>query len=503
MKGFMHIIEILLIAILVFFAFMQFAMIPEISGDWAQAKLQILSGDIVSAFEARGVDWFNATELEQEFNATLPENVLYSVRLQNVIKPRIKVACLCNDSSFQTVQGMLSPGWFVINGVNTSFELVQLSDPANAFSIDNDAVIVYGSRDLSGSYSAVRNFLGYGKGIVEVSDRPGSDAVQRDFFGLSSGARTSDGSEIMFSASSAQGGSETGQVFEYFSHIPLFSDSFNNLDQWAGDGSVSATGNPAPSVRLSGNGCASMDRFMYTRYFSSFEGGEIDFDVYLPAGSSLLVAFGRGGGYDYLASLSANQTSGYDSFYRRSPLQAIGTNTSHLTAPSKWSHVKIAANSTEIALYNDGKKVAAAAPSGLTQSNITLFSRCGDAYVDNVRVTYDRREFASFLSNENTTQVDNDQGRILLVQKGTSLPACIIDYNIEGAGNGRTAWLSAGQANEDYKTLVKALVSWAAGDEYWTIKANIRNPVSSYIHKPLGGEMMQNAKVIVELGYLY
>jgi hypothetical protein len=508
MKGFMHVVEILLVIVLVFLAFAEFAAIPTISEEWSKTKLQIMANDVLRAFEAKGVDWFDRAALEAEFNKTLSENIIYSVTLKNVIKPEIKIGCLCNDTDFARVQAILSPGWFAINGINTSFELVQITDANKTFSLDFDVALIYGYRDLSGYYYyPLRNFLGYDKGVVEISDQPAIDNVQKSIFGLNASPIPSDDSGIIFSPSSLETGRETNKIHDYFSHIPSFYDSFENLDQWAGSGSVSqGTGNPAPSANISGNGCFSDSNFMYTKYFGSFKTGEIDFDVYLTSGSSLFMAFGKSADYDYLASLSSNLSSGYDAFYQRPPLQAMGTNASHLSEAAKWHHIKIAADAGGLALYDNGEKVASAQAANLLPSNITLYNKCGDAYVDNARVTYSETEFGNFLNQENTTQLNNDPNKILLVQKvqkGTGLPACVINYNIEGIGRGRTAWVSNAPAADDYGTLVKALVAWAAGNEYRVIKADIKNPVSSYIYKSLGNEMMQNAKITLELGYLY
>lgn len=63
-KGFMHIVEVLLIIVLVFFVFTQFASIPSISDEWSRTKLSTLAGDALKTLEAKGVDWFNGTQIE-------------------------------------------------------------------------------------------------------------------------------------------------------------------------------------------------------------------------------------------------------------------------------------------------------------------------------------------------------------------------------------------------------------------------------------------------------
>ena len=85
MKGFMHIVEILLVAVLVFMAFSQFAAIPEISEDWAGIKLSTMSSDIIRTLDAKGINWFNKTELDFELNRTVPGNMIYSVVLENIM----------------------------------------------------------------------------------------------------------------------------------------------------------------------------------------------------------------------------------------------------------------------------------------------------------------------------------------------------------------------------------------------------------------------------------
>ena len=512
MKGFMHIVEILMVVVLLFLVFSQFAAIPGISGDWSETKLSLMAHDILTTFEKKDVSWFNQSSLAKEFNGTLPANVIYSVTLQNVLKPKIKIGCLCTDSEYAAVKNILTPDSFVINGMNTSFEVVRVDGVNELFSLDFDVALVYGHHQdyegLAGNPMPLRRFLDYDKGVVEIIDRPKIDALQQNYFGLNTSSTMSDSSGIMFSLPSEINGRDTNKIYEYFIHIPMFSDSFESVSQWFG-GSMASQGNPSPSISLADNSCASDADFAVTRFYTSFRTGEIDFDVRLSAGASLLVGFGRSSDYQYFAMLSASQLNGYDSFIRKSPTQSVGSNTLHLTVAGVWHHVKIVVKMNELVLYNDGQKVATGQAAGLLYSNITLRNNCSEALVDNVRITQTHpKEFENFLSAENTTQLTGNPNKILLLQKGTNLPACVINYNIytsqERIGNGRTAWLSeAASVSDDYRTLVKALLAWAAGDEYQVIKADIKKPVSAYAYKPLNRDMMQNMKIVIELGYLY
>ncbi|MFH1237152.1 MAG: hypothetical protein V1648_01975 [Candidatus Aenigmatarchaeota archaeon] len=506
-KGFMHIVEVMLVVILVFFAFSQFSSIPDTGGGWPKTKLSLLASDSLKMLDAKGVDWFNGTALAKALNGTIPENMIYSIKLQNVIKPVIKIGCLCSDNEFNRTRFMLSPGWTVINGVNISFELVQVKSLDEAFSLEYDVTLVNGYTDLGSAYAALRNFVSYDKGVVEIFDRIGQDDanVQANVFGIESGPKASDATGMIFSVSSSQNGRDTNKIYENYVHAPVFYDVFESLGQWAGTADLNQnTGKPVPSLRMGSGGCGG-GSYAFTRFYDSFRNGEIDFDVFLRSGSALTIAFGKSSAGEYLATISGNSSLGYDSFYQREPMHPIGTNTSHSTSADAWHHIKIISSMGELTLYNDGVKVASAQSAGLTGSNITLSSNCANAMADNMRVTLvENSELANFLDSENITQKDGNQNKILLVQKGSGLPGAVINYNIESVGKGRTAWLSnMTTINEDYKNLVKALVMWAAGSEYSPVKANLKQPVTAFMYKSLGNDMQQNAKIILEIDYIY
>lgn len=501
MKGFMHIVEILLVIVLLFIVFTQFATIPSISGDAPKTKLNLISKDILKAFEKKGVDWFNRTELENEFNQTLPGNIIYSVLLKNVIKPEIIVECLCNDQEMQIIQDILDPNDFMLNDVNISFIVIQVTDIDELFSLDSDVVLIYGYEDFSQNPYYLRNFLNYDKGVIEIFDVNLStiDSVQRDTFGLDSNENSYQDRDIEFSDSSLDNGRELNKIYDYFNYIPIFYDSFKNLEKWLeryGNADISQSmGRPEPSASLTA------ETLIETKTYRAFETGEIDFDVYLQNGAVLLIGFG-----EHLASISNNQSFGYDSFLSRS-MNSVGQNTSHLTASGTWNHIKIVVRRGELKLYSNGENVATSIPLSISPTNISVSNKFGDVYVDNVKTTYlEENVFRNFLEpQENISkQVTNNRNKILIEQRVTGLPACIINQNIEGIGKGRTVWLSNNSNYDpDYKNLVKSLIAWAAGDEYRVIKSDMKIPVSSHIYKTLKKDMLQNVKVILELGYLY
>ncbi|MEE9323457.1 MAG: hypothetical protein V3U72_02835 [Candidatus Aenigmarchaeota archaeon] len=149
MKGFIHVVEILLVVLLVFFVFAQFASIPRVSDDWAKIKLGLTGDDVLKALERKGVDWFNRTELGDELNQTLPGNIIYSVLLENVIKPEIEIGCLCDNEDFQIVEKIFEDESFIMNGAEVEFEITQVTDKDSLFSLDYDVALIYGYEDFS------------------------------------------------------------------------------------------------------------------------------------------------------------------------------------------------------------------------------------------------------------------------------------------------------------------------------------------------------------------
>lgn len=506
MKGFMHIVEILLVALTIFIVFTQFSTIPETGGDWPRTKLSIFADDVLSTLDKKGVNWFNSTELEDEMNRTLPANLLYSVKLENAIKPDIRVGCLCSEEEKETVSDVLEDGGFSINGNRVEFAVTRVETAGELFSLDFDVAIIYGYEDLSSDKYAMRNFLSNGRGVMELADHPGMDSVQRELFGINQSTAEAGTGDLKFTKESGESGGELNKLYKYFIHLPLFEDDFEDeeLAKWDldGNGESSGNGNPDHSIKVTGgyeNGGVE------TRFYNGFESGYVDFDVYLEDGAALFLGFRDSGGRRYFASVSANESAGYSSFHISDPLSSVGTNQSVLAGSGEWVRCKVVARGSGMELYVGGRAAAAATavPGGAT--NISLFRTGGDAYVDNIAVTYrEDMSLESFLEeDENVTHSSDGSGRTLLDSMGTGVSACVINYNVEGKG--RTAWIpeSTEPEAEEYSVLLRSLVAWAAGQEHAIAGGGMRNPSSSFIYKSYGRDMFQNVKITLYLDYIY
>ena len=108
-KGFWHMIEIFIVVVILFVILMQFSNISRISGDWSKSNLVLEGRDILNVLEASGVDWFNASEIDQKLDFVFNDsNVIYSLRIKNTVKSVMHVACFCNGSDYAILTKALS-----------------------------------------------------------------------------------------------------------------------------------------------------------------------------------------------------------------------------------------------------------------------------------------------------------------------------------------------------------------------------------------------------------
>ncbi len=220
-KGFIHIVEVILIIIIMFLVIWQFTYIPGAKTEWSRTKLTLQGNDILFSLDRKGINWFDSEEVETEFNKAFNlTNILYDLKLKNVIKPRILVGCICDDTEFATANGILNP--FVINGKWVNFTLDKI-DPSDISEI-YDVVLLW-DFNLTG-YKQVSSYLEADKGIVEVRDLNEEEInnfeVQKNLFGLryNSSLPSPGIQSIAFTKSVSYANSTYYNIFKYFYHTP-------------------------------------------------------------------------------------------------------------------------------------------------------------------------------------------------------------------------------------------------------------------------------------------
>jgi hypothetical protein len=184
-KGFVHIIEMLLMIVALLVMITYFSYVPASVSQWDSVRLSVMASDLLFTLDAAGVDWFNATDVGRSLGTYAPANLAYSVELDNAAKPLMRVGCVCSEPEFAAVSAALSP--FTINGRPVSFNVTRI-DPANpVFSTYYDTIVVM-DYALAPHEADVRKFLSYDRGLLEIRDIDApskADALHQDLFGLS------------------------------------------------------------------------------------------------------------------------------------------------------------------------------------------------------------------------------------------------------------------------------------------------------------------------------
>jgi hypothetical protein len=225
-KGFLHIVEIVIVALMAFLVLMQFSYLPKQNADWGSMKLSIQANDILFSLEKKGVDWFNSTQLDHAISSSVSNNTIYNLKIRNVMKPYINVGCICSVAENTSLAGTLKP--FEINGQPVSFSVTQINPSSISFSHDYDVIVDF-DYNLTNNYTQVRQFLAADKGIVEFRhlDQSEIDSVQTDFFGLTYSLGTPDGSPVEFRSN--QSSEPYFNIYKYFHNIPIFQDNFSSV----------------------------------------------------------------------------------------------------------------------------------------------------------------------------------------------------------------------------------------------------------------------------------
>jgi hypothetical protein len=232
-KGFIHVVEIIAVVLAVFVLIFQLMNTPAVNTDWSSIVAKNRANDLVYSLEASGVNWFNYDSVWSRINSTVNQsNMIYSVELRNVIKPGIRVGCVCyNSGEFAEVEGALRSPSFSINGQNPDFEVFNITDSGTGkpdMPFDYDVIIVM---DYNISYTDTYKYLGNGGGVIEVRDLTreiaggnsgDSWAVHTKLFGVnwSVDAPHPSSSAIQFTSFSGSFNTTFYNIQNYFYHIP-------------------------------------------------------------------------------------------------------------------------------------------------------------------------------------------------------------------------------------------------------------------------------------------
>ena len=277
-KGFIHVVEIVVISLVVFILVFQFTTIPAIRADWDRTKLALQGNDILFTLDRAGVSWLNSQDMGQALSPLLEgTNINYRVSVENAIKSDISVACICTPQERSELASLLEP--FTLNDEAVSFEVILYDpdvttgreNPARAFTLEHD-LVYFGEYfltqtafyDLDDYLDQMSTYLRNGKGLVLEQDLTGSlfqsgrqGQSLTQLFGVEAGQGLAGTQDILFETNAL---SEFYNIEKYFRHIPSgidWGDGQVRLANFLDSGeTVQPTGADTERVVLKGAGAA-------------------------------------------------------------------------------------------------------------------------------------------------------------------------------------------------------------------------------------------------------
>jgi hypothetical protein len=209
MKGFIHIVEIIIIALVVLVLLTQFVAIPGLKTDWERTKLTILGRDVLLALDRSGINWFDVNNLDSNLSALLGNNTIYSIEIEGVPPSNISIGCNCSDEEFNFIKNLVN-NIPEINNQKFGFFVEQ----AESFDLKYDLVLTF--KPIKNRFEA-ESFLSSGKGIIEILPDPEIDEIQQEFFGLDSTTESITENNLTWAIGPAN---ISWQIYKYFHTIP-------------------------------------------------------------------------------------------------------------------------------------------------------------------------------------------------------------------------------------------------------------------------------------------
>jgi hypothetical protein len=192
-KGFLHVVEIVIVSLVMFIIISQFSALPKVNSNWPGTKLFLQANDIIYALDSKGVNWLDSKSVSREIEKILPNSTKYDLKVKNTIKPMIYVGCLCSDTEYSEVtQALTQPPFMNINDENIQFLPERINPSSPEFPIRYDVIIIgqtalIQNGNMVNYRDQIEAYLSYDKGVLEIVDLESSNDVteiQRDIFNL-------------------------------------------------------------------------------------------------------------------------------------------------------------------------------------------------------------------------------------------------------------------------------------------------------------------------------
>ncbi len=490
-RGFLHILEIIIVVLVAFALFVQFAVLPQVKNEWTEPRLSLLAEDVLRTLDLQGLNWFNSTAVSGNVTALLNNSGLrFDLRVLHAPKPTLRIGCYyCSESEVAFAAAALRS--VRANGENISAAVENVS----AFSADFDAIVTTTAL-LAPAQSELEAYLRADKGVVELRDFAASgdvDSLQNSLFGVqwNDSIALGTGPLGLANTSLLLGG--------WFTNLPQFQATFDQ-------GSAAEWSVQSGTWTLLDNGTWDTDAlsWSYASAGSDLQNYTVTANVTLLANhtqaneswAGVGARFGNGERYlltvawdGAVALWNATGTS------RERIIDVLGPGGANATRPVR---LALRLNGTNLTALVNGSALISVSHARLSSGTVTLEATGANATFDDVRVT--GLSLPNLLGAEKINATGS--GIAVLVQNGTSVPALIA---VDGAvlGHGRTAWLTNGDEHA-VRQLLKASVLWVAGEEAVVVPGTLGDTfVTVRRPKLLTADFAQPVEVQLRVGTIY
>jgi|GEM_PF-2227782 len=241
----MHIVEIVVIVLVLFVIIFQFISIPTVNTEWSETKLHMMGNDLLFALDTMYVDWLDTESIDDLLSDAITQGgtrnttVVYDLSLKGVLKPVIRVGCICKDDP-SPVLNELNPvrnalETFYLNGANVSFDVVYIDPASPTFSHENDVTIImpdffegtfHAPYVLNDFETQIRNYLGDDRGILVVRNYTAADVavgtVDQSYFGLGWNGLLVPSGLMSMTGEVSYPNSSYYDVYKYFYNLPNY-----------------------------------------------------------------------------------------------------------------------------------------------------------------------------------------------------------------------------------------------------------------------------------------
>lgn len=189
-KGFINILELILVLIALFIAFGILFPGFMYKTNWDAAQILLVSRDVILTADRTGNLYsysFDATQLYNFLNQTIPTdktNLMGWSETGGTLKNRIVVACNCTENQVNDLYNWTTG--LTINGRTIDVDVVRTN--LDNINIPSDVLFIWGYRDLTPFRGSLLWYISQENGIVEMMDFPvNPEPIQQEIFGITQG----------------------------------------------------------------------------------------------------------------------------------------------------------------------------------------------------------------------------------------------------------------------------------------------------------------------------